>query len=58
MAEALDLDLAVGALAVADRHLYDAQVLLGGAEEQVEVAKGVEVAEELPARPRSSGSRT
>ena len=44
--EAADLGLAVGARAIADRQLDDLQVLLGGAEEQVEVAERIEVAEE------------
>ena len=39
------LVVAVGALAVADRQVDDLQVQLGGAEEQVEVAERIEVAE-------------
>ena len=46
MAKAGDLRLAVGARAVADRQFDDLEVELGGAEEQVEVAEGIEVAEE------------
>ena len=45
VAPALDVRLAVRALAVADRHVHDAQVQLRRAEEQVEVAERIEVAE-------------
>src|SRR5688572_14859571 len=44
--EAADLGLAVGARAVAHRQLDDLQVLFGRAENQVEVAERIEVAEE------------
>src|SRR4051812_24921212 len=44
--EPADLGLAVRAVAIADGHLDDLEVLLRGAEEQVEVAERIEVAEE------------
>ena len=43
--EALDLYLAIGAGAVADGKVHDLHVLLGGAEEEIEVAEGIELAE-------------
>src|ERR1700686_1302276 len=46
VAEARDLGLPIGAGPVADRQLDDAQVLLGGAEDQVEVAERIDLAEE------------
>ena len=45
VAEARDLGFAEGARLVVDRHLDDFQVLLGGAEDQIEVAERIEVAE-------------
>ena len=45
MAPALDVGGTIGALLVADRHVGDLEVQLGGAEQEVEVAEGIEVAE-------------
>src|SRR4051812_7418830 len=44
---ARDVGLAVDALAVAHRDLADLQAQTGGAEDQVEVAVGIEVAEDV-----------
>ena len=45
MAPALNVCFAVRALAVADREVDDFEVQASGAEDEVEVAKGVEIAE-------------
>src|SRR5438105_12940111 len=45
MAPALDISLTVGSLVIAHRHVDNLEVELGGAENQVEVAKRIEVAE-------------
>src|SRR3954469_24109656 len=45
VAPALDVGLAVGALAVADRHLDELQVELGRPEQEVEIPEGIEVPE-------------
>lgn len=49
MAEAVDLGIAILAVAVADGHLADLEAAAGGAEEEVEVAEWIEVSEEVPA---------
>src|SRR5207237_8177964 len=48
--EAGDVGRPVGALAIADGNLHDAEVELGRAEDEIEVAEGIEVAEMRPAR--------
>ena len=48
MAESADLGHAVGPLTVPDRQLRDFHVQPRSAEEQVKIAKRVEVAEECP----------
>ena len=45
VAEARDLGLAIGAAGIADRHLDDLEAELRGAENQVEIAERIEVAE-------------
>src|SRR2546422_9730126 len=45
MPEPLDFGFSVGAIPVADRQFHDLQILLGGAEQEIEVAKWSEVAE-------------
>src|ERR1700722_4359906 len=51
VAKPRDLGLAEGARLVVDRRLDDLEVLLGRAEEQVEIAEGIEIAE-ITALPR------
>src|SRR5712691_6051564 len=44
-----DIGRPVGALAIADGNLHDAEVELGRAEDQIEIAEGIKVAEMRPA---------
>ena len=48
MAESVDFGFAVGATAVAHRHFHQFQIELACAQQQIEIAKGIKVAEEMP----------
>src|SRR5207249_4150105 len=49
MLESLDFRLAIGPVTIPDRNFHDFQILLGRAEQEIEVAKRIEVAEEVSA---------
>src|SRR5439155_3597528 len=49
MLESLVFRLPIGPVSIADRHFHDFQILLGRAEQEIEVAKRIEVAEVVSA---------